>query len=161
MAPTLESIQHAFFEAMSNGWAQNVQKIKVEEFPSSKAIPFVFGSFRVLDTYLVTPYSNKSAGLTVIWYQDEPVWIMHYGGRYDKVAIPFLKTCLYRAYIFERRFYGGRGPVFVRDEYYTYVNMIDKNEFADFAGEEQVFDLDNRCLGYHWYRGMSLLGDSQ
>ncbi len=161
MQPTLQAIQDVFFEAMTAGWAQDVQKIKIQELPNSKTIPFVLGDFRVLDTYFVTPLSDRSAGSTTIWHEDKPVWIMHYGGRYAKIAVPFLKSCLHRAYVDERRFYGGRGPAFVRDEHFTYVNKIERNNFADFVGEEHVFDLNEQCLGHHWYRGMSLLGDNQ
>lgn len=161
MTTDLRSVQNAFFEAMGAGWAQNVQKIKLPELPGSKGIPFVWGDFRVLDCYLVTPHSDRSAGITTIWHQDQPVWIMHYGGWYAKVAIPFLKSCLHRAYVDERRFYGGRGPAFVRDERFTYVNQIERNDFGNFAGEERVFDLNEQCLGYHWYRGMSLTTNNQ
>ncbi|MFA6446437.1 MAG: DUF5680 domain-containing protein [Candidatus Paceibacterota bacterium] len=153
-------VRGAFFSAMKAGWAQNVQKIKIQELPGSKAIPFVLGDFRVLDTYFVTPLSDRSAGSTTIWHEDKPVWIMHYGGRYAEIAVPFLKSCLHRAYRYEQ-FYGGRGPFFVRDERFTYVNKIERNDFGDFAGEERVFDLNEQCLGHHWYRGMSLLEDNQ
>lgn len=142
---------------MAAGWAQNVQKTAIAEMPGSKAIPFTWGDFRVLDCYLVTPHSDKSAGMTTIWHHDQPVWVMHYGGRYAKIAVPFLKQCLHRAYVEERRFYGGRGPWFVRDERFTYENRIARDSFADFEGEERVYDLNEQLLGYHWYRGMSLL----
>jgi hypothetical protein len=82
---------------------------------------------------------------------------MHYGGRYTKSAIPFLKECLKRAYVQERRFYGGRGPHLVCGTGFTYVNRVRQESFADFEGEEQVFDYNEKSLGYHWYRGMSLL----
>ena len=82
---------------------------------------------------------------------------MHYGGRYAKKAIPFLKSCLQRAYVQERCFYGGRGPIFVRNENFTYVNKIERGGFDDFAGEEKIFDLSEQCQGNHWYRGMSLI----
>ncbi|MEK7461523.1 MAG: DUF5680 domain-containing protein [Patescibacteria group bacterium] len=157
MQADLRSVQDAFFMAMAGGWAQDARKIQVPELPGSKGVPFVWGDFRILDCYLVTTYSERSAGMTVIWCHDQPVWVMYYGGWYAKVAIPFLKSCLQRAYVYEHRFYGGRGPVFVRDERFTYVNKIERNDFSDFAGEERVFDLNELCLGYHWYRGMSLL----
>lgn len=157
MKPTLEQVEHAFFEAIAGGWAQDVQKIRVPEFPGSKAIPFILGDFRVLDCYMVTPHSEMSAGITTIWHLDQPAWIMHYGGWYTKLAVPFLKSCLHRAYVDERRFYGGRGPTFVRGDQFTYVNRIERNNFDDFVGEERIFDLSEQCFGYHWYRGMSLL----
>ena len=107
---------------------------------------------------MVNQNSDISAGTKTIWVKDQPVWIMHYGGWYKKEAIPFLKSCLQRAYVEERRFYGGRGPYFVHDKKFAYVNKIERNDFADFAGEERIFYyVSEQPLGYHWYRGMSLL----
>lgn len=157
MFPELSVIEHAFFEAMANGYAQGMQKGTISDLSGSKVIPFELGDYKVVDFYFTTSYSNKSAGQTVVWHQDVPVWTMHYGGRYEKTAIPFLKECLHRAYVQERRFYGGRGPFFVRGERFTYVNQARNNSFDDFEGEERVFDLNEQCFGYHWYRGMSLL----
>jgi hypothetical protein len=157
MLPDLRGIQHAFFEAMANGYAQNVKKDTIEGLPHSKVVAFEWGEYRVVDFYFTTPHSDKSVGQTVIWHQDVPVWTMHYGGRYAKIAIPFLKECLHRAYVTERRFYGGRGPYFVRGDRFTYINQSSRETFADFEGEERIFDLSEQDLGYHWYRGMSLL----
>lgn len=158
MKPDIRDVENAFFAAMAAGWAQQkIEKIKVPDFPGSKAIPFVHGDFRVLDCYLVTPHSDMSTGWTVIWHLDQPVWTMYYGGKYAKIAIPFLKQCLRRAYVDECCFFGGRGPLFVRDDRFTYINQPQRNDFSHFAGEERVFDLNGQQLGYHWYRGMSLI----
>ncbi len=157
MKPDSKMVQDAFLRAMAEGYAQNVKKTTVPEIPNSKAITFVWGDFIVLDCYLTTPYSEKSSGTTTIWYEEQPVWVMHYGGGYAKIAIPFLKSCLHRAYVLERRFYGGRGPKFVRDERFTYINHIEHDSFESFFGIEKIFDLSEQALGHHWYRGMSLL----
>ncbi len=157
MKPTLDEIQKVFFDAMANGWAQGVQEISISEFPGTKAIPFVSGDFRVLDCYTVTPYSNKSTGTITIWHQNQPVWVMHYGGWYVVQAIPFLKSCLHQAYV-KRRFYGGRGPSYVQDTEFIYLNTVDRNYFEDFAGTERILDTRRRWhFGYHWYRGMWLV----
>ncbi|MEK7150270.1 MAG: DUF5680 domain-containing protein [Patescibacteria group bacterium] len=158
MAFALGDVKKVFFEAGACGWSSDAQKIKSLEFPGSKIIRFVSGDFRVIDCYVVNQNSDISAGTKTIWVKDQPVWIMHYGGWYKKEAIPFLKSCLQRAYVEERRFYGGRGPYFVHDKKFAYVNKIERNDFADFAGEERIFYyVSEQPLGYHWYRGMSLL----
>jgi hypothetical protein len=151
-----QAVMHAFFEAMAAGWAQDAQKDSVLAFPQMKAIPFVLGDFRVMDAYYVGD-RGLSSGTTTIWLQDKPVWIMHYGGHYPDVAMGFLKECLLEAYVRRREFFGGRGPYFVRGERFTYVNRVASEAFSDFEGEERVFDLDNREIGSHWYRGMSLV----
>lgn len=153
----IRDVEDAFFEAMANGYAQGVQKVEISDLPGSKAITFKSGDYTVMDFYFVNLLSDKSVGQTVIWYQSVPVWTMHYGGCYAKIAIPFLKQCLHRAYVDERRFYGGRGPFFVRDERFTYVNQVRRDSFDNFEGEERVYDLSEQYLGYHWYRGMSLI----
>lgn len=154
-------VKDIFFDAKACGWSADAQKIKSIEFPGSKIIPFTCGDFRVIDCYVVNPDSDISAGTTTIWHKNKPVWVMNYGGWYAKLAIPFLKSCLQMAYVQERCFYGGRGPKFVRGERFTYVNRIERDNFSDFVGEEKIFDSDERCLGYHWYRGMSLLKNNR
>ena len=157
MHADLRSIEHVFFEAMARGYVQNIHPTTLTELPGAKVIPFELGDYKVIDLYFTTPHSDKSSGQTIIFYRSTPVWTMHYGGGYSKIAIPFLKECLHRAYVKERRFYGGRGPHFVRNERFTYVNQVQSDSFAKFEGEEYVFDLSEQPLGDHWYRGMSLL----
>ncbi len=152
-----QGAQDAFFEAMAVGWIQNAGETSLAELPGVKVIPFEFGDYRVLDMYVASAESGNSSGMTVIWHGDTPVWVMYYGGHYAKVAMPFLKSCLWRAYVGERRFYGGRGPHFMRDNRFTYTNNIVSDAWENFEGKEQIFDLNEQPLGYHWYRGMSLL----
>ncbi len=149
-------IETVFLRAMATGWTEDGNERIIPDLPTAKGIPFTLGDFQVLDYYFVSPGSDKSAGTTTIWYKGVPVWVMNYGGEYAKDAIPFLKSCLNRAYVDEYRFYGGRGPAFVRGERFTYVNQIERGNFIDFVGEERIFDLSEVCFGYHWYRGMTL-----
>ena len=162
MYPALRDLEQAFLSAMRTGYATaaGVNKGTIAEMPGSKTIDWMDETFRVLDTYIVTPYSDKSAGMTMLWYQGNPApsWIMSYGGRYEEIAIPFLKRCLRRAYVEDRLFYGGRGPAFVREERFTYVNQF-TGDFDSFSGTENIFDVNGHLLGYHWYRGMALVSD--
>jgi len=160
MNVTLKDIENAFFEAMQSGYAQSVVKGKIVELPGAKSICYVThdNRFQVRDTWLVGhDGSDKSSGFTIIWNDGAPVWMMHYGGWYTELAISFLKSCLHKAYAEERVFYGGRGPTFVRDGAFTYVNDIEVNLFDKFKGSETVFNIDGQQFGYHWYRGGSLL----
>ena len=162
MEGDLDSIQDIFFDAKAHGWTciteQAVKKIEMPQFPGSKVILYEHGPFRVLDWYMAN--LNSSTGITTIGFRGRPVWVMHYGGWYEKEAIPFLKNCLRQAYS-DRRFYGGRGPVFVQDSQFTYVNQIERKKFSDFAGQESIFGLNAVRLGCHWYRGMSLLENNR
>jgi len=154
MRPPIQGIQGAFFAAMAAGWAQDIEHISGMDFMGMKIIPFVQGDYRIVDGYLAPVDSDGcSTGMTVIYHRNVPVWAMHYGGHYTKTAIPFLKQCLHKAYVEEHRFYGGRGPQFVRDERFTYVNIIRSADFSMFEGEEFVFDLNEQLLGTHWYKG--------
>ena len=156
LSPDIDLVQSAFFHAMAVGYAGAAERTTIPQLPGSKVIPFVWGDFKVVDLWLTTPYSPKSEGMTTIWFQNNPVWVMHYGGRYHDIDIPFIKNCLHRAYVVERRFYGGRGPQFVRGERFTYINYIERNDFEKFFGEEVVFDLNESHSGHHWYRGQCL-----
>lgn len=158
------NMQQIFFRAMANGYAAAAPKGSIKELPGSKTITRTYGSrdnderWRVVDCWLSN--GDKSSGTTTIWFSGEPVWIMHYGGWYFEEALPFLKECLHRAYVTEEYFYGGRGPVFVRGDRFTYVNRY-HGMFAEFHGEEGIFDFDGKCAGFHWYRGMSLASGNE
>ena len=125
--------------------------------PCHKCIEFRQGSFFLLDRYCVSPDSNKSAGTITIWHKDVPVWLMNYGGWYDKCAIPVVKEALMRAYE-EKMFFGGRGWNMHKKNGIIYVNIPEKNAFPDFSGSEQAVELEtSRLLGYHDYWGITLI----
>jgi hypothetical protein len=148
-----------FFEGMMQGYAVSEKKIKIAKLPGYKAIPFRDGDFSLLDLYCVTPNSNKSAGTTTIWFQEEPVWIMQYSGYYEESAIKFLKTALCKAYEM-RHFVGDRGPVSYKENLFIYTNSPRRNNFTKFEGREEIFvnTADGQVsLGFHEYSGMSLV----
>lgn len=159
MSPSLQNIQSAFMVAMSTGYAMNdgrsVKKTTIVELPSSKVITSDDGTWKVVDCYLTGSDSGKSAGSTMIWYKAEPVWTMSYGGEYAKAVIPFLKKCLQQAYV-QQQFYGGRGPEFVEEDPFVYVNRF-HGTFSRFKGEERIYDKSGVRYGNHWYQGMSLI----
>ena len=131
MAPNIKDIEEIFFQAMKHGYAKgDVKKITIPEFPNLKVIPFEAGEFKVHDCYLTIPGLNNSTGSTTIRHNGIPVWIMYYGGWYEKYAIPFLKECLLQAYKKER-FYGGRGLNFVQNDSFIYTNKIEQGDFAN------------------------------
>lgn len=157
--PSIEEIKKFFFKAMINGYVSSDDKIKITEMPEYKAIPFKEGKFYLLDNYLTTPYSDKSAGTTTIWYNNKPVWIMHYGGYYKEPVIPLLKKALKKTYK-TSQFFGARGPSTLIDSENSlvYINSPKMNDFERFEGREEIFDIQkNISLGYHEYWGMSLL----
>ena len=159
--PLVQAAQSVFLEAMCFGYAMDgtsgrpVEKSTIVELPGSKVITTDLVDWKVVDCYFTNPSSDKSAGQTMIWHKNVPVWTMSYGGSYPKVVIPFLKKCLGRAYL-EERFYGGRGPEFMEDEPFTYVNRF-HGTFTSFKGEERIYDKSGARFGHHWYHGMSLL----
>ena len=153
-----DEIQEVFFRAMLAGWANNVDVIQFADLPGSCGHQYIDGKFKVLDQFIVNPRSNKSSGTTIIWYDQIPVWVMHYGGWYQKRAIPFLKKCLCSAYE-SKTFRGGRGLGCVEGKKLTYFNLIEEaSTFRCFKGKEGIF-ADAKCIGNHWYRGMTLIGN--
>jgi hypothetical protein len=157
--PDSKHIQEFFFRAMIGGWATaGSSRILIPTMPGFKGIECVDGDYRLLDMWCTHPDSIKSSGLTTIWYQNNPVWIMHYGGEYTQEAAAVVKRALKQAYE-NRQFYGGRGQSSLeRGSAMSYVNLIQKNDFADFCGKETVLDdASGTVVGYHQYWGNLLI----
>ncbi|MBI2635152.1 MAG: hypothetical protein HYW79_01245 [Parcubacteria group bacterium] len=157
---SIQKIEEFFFEAMRSGWAMPVPKTPILGLPGSKSIPFRAGEYYLLDYYLVAPGSSSSHGTTVIWIAEKPVWIMHYGGWYDKKVVPFLKRALMRNYS-NNIFIGGRGPERLEGENHTlqYLNKVEKNDFGSFRGHEYIVATSEQVgvpgqkFGEHYYFG--------
>jgi hypothetical protein len=155
---TIQSVEDAFFAAMADSYAEaSPPATALPRLPGAHATYFVHGDFKVTTCSMTTPYSDKNSATIGIWYKEQFVWTMSYGGSYPDAVIPFLKKCLRRAYVDERQFFGGRGPAYERDQGFIYVNKVKRSGFANFYGEEQVLDFNRKCIGYHQYWGMSLL----
>lgn len=154
----LKEAQDFFFFAMQRGWASDAPKQKDDRRPGYKFIRATEHLWVLEDSYYVDLKSMKSAGTTNIWYDDRLLWVMNYGGWYDKEAAAFVKKALLYAYEL-KIFFGGRGaPGFKKDNLY-YCNDVDKNKnkFDDFFGREEVLDSSGKIRGYHRYSGMSLI----
>ena len=152
--------QHFFFLAMEYGYANpDRQTTPIVEMPGYKSIPFSYGDFRFLDVWMGDKVTGNSLGLTTIWWQDKPVWFMSYDGAYPKDVIPFLKRALAQNYG-RGVFLGCRGPhSFIdREQGLLYNNRVHRNHFIDFAGREEILDLEeNTVIGYHEYKGRFLI----
>ena len=157
--------QMFFFEAMRQGWATSTEKKPVLGLPGSKSIQYVGEEFYLIDYYFAAkqpPY--LSYGTTLIYdikSPGNPIWVMHYGGDYDKRVIPFLKRALMRNYQ-ENVFVGGRGPERLEGEDHTlqYLNRVEENNFLRFRGHEQIITTSEQWkvpvgqrMGEHWYFG--------
>lgn len=102
-----------------------------------------------------------SFGMTIITYEEVPIWHMQYWGRYEKRVIPFLKRVLLMNYD-QKIFSGGRGP----DTFSTtedswrlvYLNGAD-GTFAKFSGVEGIRDVTGNpvSVGFHRYQGGLLI----
>ncbi len=140
----IKQIKTFFFEAMRRGWA-TPGPTPIPGLPGSKSIPFRIREYSLLDYYFVAPGSKSSYGTTVIWVAERPVWIMHYGGWYDKRVIPFLKRALMRNYG-NNIFFGGRGPARLEGEDHTlqYLNEVEQNDFSNFRGYEHIISASDQ-----------------
>lgn len=159
--PNVDLLAEFFFEAMRSGWATSSPKKPLPGLLGTKSISFEKGDLKLLDYYYVAPKSDCSYGTTVIWQSEIPRWVMHYGGFYEKRAIPTLKAALQDAYS-RNFFYGGRGPdLFIGDSPFRYENKLDNpasGGFEDFCGHERVCDVyEEREVGWHDYFGGLLI----
>lgn len=153
----LGKAQEVFFEAMLQGYANpNISKGTIPSILGSKIIPFEKENFKVIDAYLTHPNSIRSTGVTIILYENQPIWVMHYHGRYQEEAIPFLKDVLHTAY-HKAYFSGGRGINPSENNSFLYINRIEENLFSSFRGKEEIYKHDGSLLGFHEYFGGSLL----
>ena len=153
-----DAIQTFFFKAMLEGYAAGgSKKLPVVGMPGYKEVRLSDGNFLLVDCWCTNSDTQKSAGTTTIWVDMVPVWVMHYGGFYDKSVTPFLKRALYKNYK-TQKFFGGRGPLTYDERPITYVNQPRFEKFDKFEGREEVFDSVRLItLGFHEYWGMSLL----
>lgn len=159
--PNDQEIVEFFCQAMTEGWAGNCPKVTITDLPGSKVITFEDEDLKLVDLYFVGLDSLKSSGTTIIWYQNQPIWIMHYGGIYPKRVIPFVKRALLANYE-HGRFVGGRGPRLYDDSIdpdYLYINQIREGDASSFSGREEVLDRKTKggMFGFHEYWGMRLM----
>jgi hypothetical protein len=158
----LDSAQDHFFRAMLSGWMAGNKAVNVPGMPRHKEFMYKSGDFRVLDRYCSSP-AGKSAGTTTIWFGDNPVWFMSYGGEYRrKRDIAFLRSVI--TPIYEARiFVGGRGPSHLvnRTSFSSlvYTNQVEKgSDFSSFRGREEISEHDSGMPpGFHDYWGMALI----
>lgn len=157
----LAHVQKFFFESMLKGWiSENPVITPVPDMPGYEQIEVIDGPWRCLDRWGSPPDSIYSSGTTHIWYQDVPIWVMTYGGKYEKKAIPLLKDALgvnYQGKIF----HGGRGPLtkmgYDGGAPQQYINRC-QGTFVNFSGREDISAvISSKNLGYHVYGGMSLV----
>jgi len=155
--PYVENIKKFFFEAMVEGWVADGEKFTIPQLPGYKAIEHCDGDFHLVDCYCKNPEYHGSSGFTTIYWKNNPVWVMHYGGDYinDK-AVDFLKYALSWAYK-RKRFCGGRGPSSLCAATMIYINTAEQNDFTKFSGRETIHDAETGQLyGHHIYQGMAL-----
>jgi len=157
----IKRVEEFFFKAMLRGWAGNGKYIEIFGRAGYKRFVFSDGDFHLVDEYCVNAESKKSFGTTTIWFRNIPVWVMTYGGWYEKWAIDFVKKALLEAYQ-AGIFMGGRGPTkFYPGGELIYVNHIGLNSFGDFSGLERVSGGRKQHPGeeggYHQYWGVSLI----
>jgi len=149
--------KETFFRAMERGYASDTPMVRPIGLPGHKLYEYAEGRYIVTDCYWKTPHSAYSGGTTLIYVDGSPIWSMRYFGRYDKAAIPFLKSVLAEEYRM-RRFFGGRGPQkvhdFVGESAATYHNTCLRPEFDQFNGRESIYEIETRYeFGYHSYEG--------
>jgi len=152
-------IKRFFLKGMLQGWAAGAPAEEISGMPGYKGFTFREGDFLLTDAYCVNKDSRRSAGSVTVLFKDDPVWVLLFGGYYEKKAIPFLKRALlenYKAGIF----LGGRGPAHFKEGSLVYRNTMREGDHSiQFDASEFVIDSANygRSLGYHVLHGIRLL----
>jgi hypothetical protein len=161
-------LQKFFLLAASKTYAGGGKTEELTGLPRAKMYTFrseEFSYYLYQDFYFSG--IRLSSGMTVISYQDVPVWTMSYGGWYrecDRDVNAFLKQALLEAYA-KGEFYGGRGPARytansepLQDGDLLYQNFVDGlNKFTEFSGNERIIvHPAERLVHWHWYNGQLL-----
>ncbi len=156
--PFVTNIKNFFFKAMMEGWASGGgEKLTIPQLPGYKAIGHRDGDFYLIDCYCKNPEYHGSSGFTTIYWKNNPIWTMHYGGEYiNKDTVNFLKNALLFAYT-HRQFCGGRGPSSLSLLGMIYINTPEQNNFVNFSGRETIHNIETgQSYGHHIYQGMAL-----
>lgn len=146
--PTIVSVQAFFSKAMSRGWVASAYTIS-GFLPGWKMYSYQEGLLKLIDTWYTTPGTNKSTGMTLIWYGDNLLWTMHYGGIYPDEAMPVVMAALISSYE-SNQFFGGRGPMFFEHKGIFYYNNPQRSLFEYSVGTEYVKN-GEVFLGDHTY----------
>ena len=163
--------QNAFFEAMCSGYAAGSSDgiKRVIELPGAELIRVVAGLYLVTDCWHTNDASGNSFGTTIISEGNNPIWMMHYWGQYEKFVTPFLKRALLAGYEvgfssankYSPPFMGCRGPrtFEIASDPLLYMNIPEEGStFSRFSGQEQiVLTPDGSVQGWHKYHGFSLI----
>ena len=93
---TPNEIQSVFYKAMLDGYANNSRPDVIDELPSASIIRYGSGLWEVADVWHTSSSSDKSFGDTIVYYDNNAIWMMQYRGEYSKAegVIPFLKKAL-------------------------------------------------------------------
>ncbi len=149
-------IREIFFEAMLAGYVSEhpPEPQELVVFPGSKHLEYERGLWRVTDTWDAPSESDYSSGKTLIYYRDEPVWVMQYYGQYPQSALPILKAALRSSYL-AGEFSGGRGVDGFAHPDGKYLNFRDPyyHSFRSFRGTEVVLVSKTDETGSHFYHG--------
>lgn len=100
----------------------------------SKDLAYEKGDYKYWDTYVG---GMNFSGSEVVWYQDQPVWSMNYYGKNEmegSLIMDFLMKALNLVSV-EVPY---RGPKFLQDGKFTYINSVQGN-YDFFRGKEKIF----------------------
>lgn len=164
---SIEEVEQFFYIGRQHGYTDpSAHRYLSPGRPGFKYTVYAKGLFRMMDEWCSNPAPLRSSGHTTIWFEGGlvpiPVWQMFYWGQYTKEAAKFLQEALRASYT-DGRFYGGRGrPSFQRvssdGDKLIYRNFHKSGDFSLFEGSEDISRMKDKVqLGYHNYRGFSLL----
>jgi len=155
----VEEMMEAFLDGMARGWAGGAKSVRSTEFSGLEVIRVESGKFLITDAFYYNEI-GRGFGFTIIAHTriglGVPFWKMDYWGVYPKSVIDFLKEALHCAYS-NQVFSGGRGLSGHEKSDLTYKNNPVLMPFENFGGKERIVSTSNLELGWHQYRGGSLL----
>ena len=162
--PTIEQLMQFYFWATMRGWVSGEDHEIIEsplrpELAKGYTVPGRDEFFGLLytDTFWTRSNDRNSGGVTLIFHDNDIVWMMGCAGRYEEEATPVVMAAIRKA-MEDKVFLGGRGKGTFRHEGLLYHNnptVTVHSTFAQFHGYEGVTraGVDGECLGEHTYWG--------
>jgi len=155
----VEEMEKAFLDGMARGWAGGAKSVRSIEFSGLEVIKVESGKFLITDAFYFNEVGH-GFGFTIIAHTKiglgVPLWRMNYEGTYPKSVSDFLKESLRYTYL-DETFFGGRGISGYKKNDLVYKNDPVLKPFENFRGMERIVSVSGLELGWHHYRGKSLL----
>lgn len=148
----IKRLKDFLVETNKHGYGVGDTKSWIKEKDHSTTIQFQSGNFRMHDNFFG---GEPWGGREIIFYKDEPVWIMVMYGKVDSSVEDFEEVYefLQRALLKQPEEIPLRGPKMFKEEKFVYKNKI-KGNLENFFGEEIIYSKNKPVYIGNFFGGL-------